>query len=60
MFIVLKMRDRLGSYEDPGWYAAPPGALAMAAGTDELRRDRIGVNAGPASEPGSHHDSRRG
>jgi hypothetical protein len=60
MFTVLKVRDRLDSYQDPGWYENPPGTLAMAASTEELRRDGIDVNAPPAAEPGSPRGSRRG
>jgi FtsP/CotA-like multicopper oxidase with cupredoxin domain len=28
MFTVLKVRPKLDSYEDPGWYASPPGTVA--------------------------------
>ena len=28
MFTVLKVRDGLTSYDDPGWYRHPPGTLA--------------------------------
>ena len=28
MFTILKVRDGLKSYEDPGWYKHPPGTLA--------------------------------
>jgi hypothetical protein len=28
MFTVLKVRDGIASYEDPGWYAHPPGTVA--------------------------------
>ncbi|MCI0672364.1 MAG: hypothetical protein L0Y64_18080 [Myxococcaceae bacterium] len=28
---ALKVRDRLTSYEDPGWYDNPPGTLASSA-----------------------------
>jgi manganese oxidase len=28
MFTILKVRDDLESYEDPGWYAYPPGTVA--------------------------------
>ena len=31
MFTVLKVRDGIRSYEDPGWYENPPGTLAVAA-----------------------------
>jgi len=37
MFTVLKVREGLTSYEDPGWYAHPAGTVAAAAGRDELR-----------------------
>jgi FtsP/CotA-like multicopper oxidase with cupredoxin domain len=29
MFTVLKVRDDLASFEDPGWYKHPPGTLAL-------------------------------
>nr|WP_305071138.1 copper oxidase [Myxococcus sp. RHSTA-1-4] len=60
MFTVLKVRERLESYEDPGWYDNPPGTLAEAAGTDELRRDGIDVNAPSTADPGSPGGGRRG
>jgi FtsP/CotA-like multicopper oxidase with cupredoxin domain len=39
MFTILKIRERLASYEDPGWYDHPPGTVADVASADELRRD---------------------
>jgi manganese oxidase len=39
MFAVLKVRENLRSYADPGWYENPPGTLACLAVNDELRRD---------------------
>lgn len=50
MFTVLKVRDRLTSYEDPGWYENPKGTLASTALVDELRRDGIDVKAPPAAD----------
>ncbi|MCU0634713.1 MAG: copper oxidase [Gemmatimonadaceae bacterium] len=41
MFTLLKVRDRVTSQEDPGWYAHPPGTVARAATADELKRDGI-------------------
>lgn len=41
MFSVLKVREHLTSYDDPGWYEAPKGTLAQAASAEELRRDGI-------------------
>jgi hypothetical protein len=52
MFTVLKVRDRLTSYEDPGWYENPPGTLAQAASPNDLRRDGIDVDRPPRAHPG--------
>jgi FtsP/CotA-like multicopper oxidase with cupredoxin domain len=41
MFTLLKVRDKLKSYADPGWYKHPPGTVVSAALPDELRRDGI-------------------
>ena len=41
MFSILKVRERLASYDDPGWYEHPKGTVADTAGADELRRDGI-------------------
>jgi manganese oxidase len=45
MFTILKVRDTLTSYADPGWYEAPPGTLAQAARTADLARDGIDPKA---------------
>ena len=39
MFTILKIRENLINYDDPGWYDNPPGTLASIASNDELRRD---------------------
>ena len=39
MFTILKVRDNLTNYDDPGWYANPPGTLASLASNEELQRD---------------------
>lgn len=44
MFTVLKVREVLKSYEDPGWYRQPEGTRAVAAAAAELARD--GIKAG--------------
>ena len=50
MFTILKVRDRLSGYADPGWYDIPPGTLATNATAEELARDGITVGApGPRS-----------
>jgi hypothetical protein len=53
MFTVLKVRDRIDGYADPGWYENPPGTLAMSAAEDELRRDGIDVTHPPTPRPGA-------
>ena len=44
MFTVFKVRDRLSSYDDPGWYRHPPGTVADKASAAELRRDKINIS----------------
>ena len=39
MFTVVKIRENLTSYDDPGWYENPPATLASLASNDELQRD---------------------
>jgi FtsP/CotA-like multicopper oxidase with cupredoxin domain len=43
MFTLLKVRDELSNYEDPGWYKHPPGTVADVASDEDLKRD--GINA---------------
>ena len=46
MFTIIKVRDRLASYDqDPGWYQHPPGTVALKASAEDLARDGIDVNA---------------
>jgi FtsP/CotA-like multicopper oxidase with cupredoxin domain len=52
MFTVLKVRDRLASYQDPGWYENPPGTLAQGASAADLERDGIDVAAPPRGDAG--------
>ena len=47
MFTVLKVRDRLEGYADPGDYETPPRTRAMKADVADLRRDGIDVNGEP-------------
>jgi hypothetical protein len=51
LFTVLKVREGITSYEDPGWYQHPPGTVASLADADALRRDGIDVQKGPAERP---------
>ena len=41
MFTVLKVREHLTSYADPGWYQPPSGTVAEAASNQDLERDGI-------------------
>lgn len=43
MFTVVKVREGISSYEDPGWYEHPPGTVADVANARELQRDGIDV-----------------
>ena len=45
MFTVLKVREDLPNYEDPGWYKHPPGTVADIASEDDLKRDGIQLPA---------------
>ena len=57
MFTVLKVRDHLRSYKDPGWYDNPHGTLASAASAHDLRRDGINPDKAPGAEPGDKSQS---
>ncbi len=43
MLTVLKVREDLSSYADPGWYQPPLGTVAQAANKQDLERDGIKV-----------------
>jgi manganese oxidase len=46
MFTIIKVRDRLASYDkDPGWYQHPRGTVALKASAADLVRDGIDVQA---------------
>ena len=51
MFTILKVRDGISSYEDPGWYETPAGTLASLAGDNDLPRGRA---------PGKHPTQKEG
>lgn len=46
LLTLLKVREDLTSYDDPGWYPHPPGTVATVASSDDLRRDGIDLPAG--------------
>ena len=39
MFTLLKVRDGITSYEDPGWYEHPKDTVAQKVSNEELKRD---------------------
>jgi FtsP/CotA-like multicopper oxidase with cupredoxin domain len=41
MFTMIKVRDQITGYDDPGDYRHPPGTVAVAATPEELNRDGI-------------------
>jgi FtsP/CotA-like multicopper oxidase with cupredoxin domain len=41
MFTLLKVREKLDGYGDPGWYEMPKGTLATNATAEELKRDGV-------------------
>ncbi len=43
MFTILKVRDDLSSYDDPGWYQAPQGTVATLATRSDITRDGIQI-----------------
>ena len=53
MFTILKVREGITSYADPGWYAHPKETVSEQATDDELRRDGIDVGrrSGSATAP---------
>jgi manganese oxidase len=51
MFTILKVRENLASYDDPGWYKAPAGTQADLASADDLCRDGIFARGQAATTP---------
>jgi FtsP/CotA-like multicopper oxidase with cupredoxin domain len=41
MFTIIKVRDKLDGYADPGWYQHPEGTMAELANATELARDGV-------------------
>lgn len=44
MFTIVKVREKLENYNDPGWYEFPPGTVADVAPPEEMKRDGIVVS----------------
>jgi manganese oxidase len=55
MFTILKVREGITTYEDPGWYDHPRGTLASLAEASELERDGIEVDGTHAPEEHGGH-----
>jgi hypothetical protein len=43
MTTILKVRENLTSYDDPGWYGFPEGSVAGPAGIEQLEADGIPI-----------------
>jgi FtsP/CotA-like multicopper oxidase with cupredoxin domain len=57
MTTILKVREDLENYEDPGWYRFPPRTVARMATPEELAHDGIHVEHKPTDmdiSPSSH------
>jgi FtsP/CotA-like multicopper oxidase with cupredoxin domain len=50
MFTILKVRDQLTSYKDPGWYENPAGTLASASVAADLQRDGVDPKTPPKGD----------
>lgn len=50
MFTILKVREELASYDDPGWYKSPAGTQADLAPAADLQRDGIDPDRHPGAE----------
>ena len=44
MFTILKVRDGITTFDDPGWYEHPEGTVASPASEEELRADGISTS----------------
>ena len=58
MFTVVKVRENLTSYDDPGWYEKPPGTLASLASNEELKRDLGSAPVISFPEENQMHDTK--
>lgn len=56
MFTILKVRDGLTTYDDPGWYAHPAGTVAGPATAEELASMNI-MKTTPMTPSPAQHES---
>jgi len=55
MFTILKVRDGITSYEDPGWFQHSKETVATVASKADLERDGISLKRGvPSASEGKH------
>lgn len=47
MFTILKVRESIATYDDPGWFQHPAGSIARPATPEELKADDIEPPAEP-------------
>jgi len=59
MFTVLKVREGITGYDDPGWYRHPAGTVAGPVGKDELRAD-LGREAASKAKRPARAETHRG
>ena len=55
LLTLLKVREGITSYEDPGWYQHPAGTVATVASGDQLSRDGIDVDLSPTKQTTEKH-----
>jgi hypothetical protein len=60
LFTILKVRDNLTSYDDPGWYNYPAGTVASLASASELGKDGIDSGMGNMPPPQDEHKGHAG
>jgi len=51
MFTILKVREGIATYDDPGWYKDKPGELASLAPAAVLERNGIAADGSTAPKP---------
>jgi FtsP/CotA-like multicopper oxidase with cupredoxin domain len=54
MFTVLKVRDGLTNYDDPGWYRFPEGSVARRVDADEAEPEQHRMNNVPGKAGPTH------
>lgn len=61
LLTILKVREGLASYEDPGWYEHPEGTVASLASREQLQRDGIDPGVKGMQAPhGARHNKHMG